>query len=428
VKIDKSAIKAIGISYQMHGLIIVDKNLNVLRPAILWCDSRAVEIGDKAFQDIGAEKCLSACLNSPGNFTASKLKWVKENQPDIYKNIYKAMLPGDYLAMKLTGKINTTATGLSEGILWDFEKENVAKLILDNYGISPDLLPEIFPVFSNHGTLSKEAAKELGLHENIIVSYRAGDVPNNAFSLNVLEPGDVSTVAGTSGIVYGVTDQIKYDKKSRINTFLHVNHTAEKKRLGVLLCTNGAGNSNNWMKNTLLGSENLTYEKMNELAMQTNPGADDLFFYPFGNGAERSLGNKNLGASFYGIQFNKHKIPHMLRAVQEGIIFFLYHGLHIMKETGINVKSLKAGKANMFLSPLFTKAFASITNTEINLYNTDGAQGSARGAGMGAGIYKDSKEAFKNLEKAETISPDKSLGEKYQEVYSKWVKNLQKNI
>ena len=127
-------IKAIGISYQMHGLVLVDKDKNLLRSSIIWCDSRAVEIGNKAFQEIGHERCFERLLNSPGNFTASKLKWVKENEPAIYDKIYKMMLPGDYIAMKLTGNINTTSTGLSECILWDFIDNQPAKLLLNYYG------------------------------------------------------------------------------------------------------------------------------------------------------------------------------------------------------------------------------------------------------------------------------------------------------
>jgi xylulokinase len=426
--VDKKNIQAIGISYQMHGLVIVDKNLKVLRPSIIWCDSRAVSIGEKAFNEIGPNVCLSKCLNSPANFTASKLKWVKDNEPEIYSKIYKAMLPGDYIALKLTGNISTTSTGLSEGILWDYKEEKPADIILSNYGISKDLLPEIVPVFSDQGNLTRQAANELGLGENIIVSYRAGDQPNNAFSLNVLHPGEIAATAGTSGVVYGVSDRAEYDEQSRVNTFLHVNHTKANPRLGILLCINGTGILNSWLKNTLFAGNGFSYEKMNELAAQVPCGAEGLSFFPYGNGAERTLKNKDMGASIHGLEFNRHKAPHILRAAQEGIVFSFHYGLEVMKSMGMKIKTIKAGESNMFLSPVFREALSTITGAEIQLYNTDGAQGAARGAGIGAGIYKNTDEAFGSLKVINTISPSKKLEEQYKDTYNNWFEILNKFI
>jgi xylulokinase len=428
-KVNKADVKAIGISYQMHGLVIVDKDQKVLRPSIIWCDSRAVTIGQKAFDEIGQQNCLTHLLNSPGNFTASKLKWVQENEKGIYTRIHKAMLPGDFIGMKLTGDIKTTITGLSEGILWDYKENKIADLVLNTYGISKDQFPEALPVFTIHGELNAEAASLLGLQKGTPVSYKAGDVPNNAFSLNVLEPGEIAATAGTSGIIYGISEKPVYDEKSRVNVFAHVNHTASNKRHGVLLCTNGTGILNSYMKNTLLASSaNLTYEEMNNLAAKVAIGSEGLRFFPFGNGAERSLENKDLGFSMHGLRFNTHKVPHILRATQEGIVFFLNYGLEIVKNMDLQVKTIKAGKANMFLSPVFREAFANLTGAEIKLYNTDGAQGCARGAGMGAGIYKNSKEAFKGLQAVETLEPDIKKNALYKEAYNEWLSILKKQI
>jgi xylulokinase len=428
-KINKSDVKAMGISYQMHGLVIVDKDHKILRPSIIWCDSRAVAIGQKAFDEIGHKKCLGTLLNSPGNFTASKLKWVKENEKNIYNRIHKAMLPGDFIGMKLTGDIKTTITGLSEGILWNYKENKIANLILNSYEIPEDLFPEALPVFTVHGELCAEAASTLGLNKGTLLSYKAGDVPNSAFSLNVQEPGEIAATAGTAGIIYGISEKLVYDGKSRVNIFAHVNHTANHKRHGVLLCTNGTGILNSYMKNTLLASSaNLTYEEMNHLASQISIGSEGLRIFPFGNGAERTLENKDLGFSMHGLRFNTHKVPHILRAAQEGIVFFLNYGLEIVKEMGLNVKTIKAGKANMFLSPVFREAFANLTGAEIKLYNTDGSQGCARGAGIGAGIYKTSAEAFKGLKAVETLEPDKNKFSQYQEAYKDWLNILQKQI
>jgi xylulokinase len=423
-------VKAIGISYQMHGLVVVDKNKQVLRPSIIWCDSRAVSIGDKAFAEIGDEKSLAHLLNSPGNFTASKLKWVKDNEPQLYSRIDKIMLPGDYIAMCLTGEICTTASGLSEGILWDYQSESPASLLLEYYGISADLLPRIAPTFAVQGEVTGQVANELGLTAGIPVAYRAGDQPNNAFSLNVLEPGELAATAGTSGVVYGITDQRNYDIKSRVNTFLHVNHKVEQPRYGTLLCVNGTGILNRWLKNMVMGEKanGSAYVEMNKLASQAPIGSQGLVTIPYGNGAERSLENKLLGSSVHGLDFNMHSKAHLLRSAQEGIVFALNLGVDIMRGLGIEPKTVRAGDANMFLSPLFSEAFAAITGAVIELYNTDGAQGAARGAGVGAGIYKSSSEAFRGLHTIKTIEPDAEIQAAYKEAYQHWLSYLKKYV
>ncbi len=425
-KVDKESIESIGISYQMHGLVIIDKNHEVLRPSIIWCDSRAAVFGDKAFEEIGGQRCLTNLLNSPGNFTASKLKWVKENEPDLFNKAYKIMLPGDYIAMKLTGETQTTVSGLSEGIMWNFKEDSLANLLFENYGFSSELIPDIVPTFATSGQLSKQVADELGLSTKTKVSYRAGDQPNNALSLNVLNPGEIATTAGTSGVVYGVSDEIKYDPQSRVNTFAHVNHTANDPRLGVLLCINGTGILNAWLKRMV--AENLSYEEMNELASGISVGSDGLSVLPFGNGAERVLQNKNIGSMFKGINFNIHGKGHMLRAAQEGIVFSFKYGMDIMKNIGINPSVIRAGKANMFLSPIFRDTLAGVSGATIELYNTDGSVGAARGAGVGSGYYKSFGEAFTNLKKLEVIEPDNSKVTLYAEAYESWKEELEKEI
>ncbi len=425
-KVDLSLVQAIGITYQMHGLVCIDKNKRVVRPSIIWCDSRAVEIGNKAFEDLGNEKCLSKLLNSPGNFTASKLKWVKENEPELYKTIYKIMLPGDYIAMRLTGEINTTVTGLSEGIFWNFPDDRIADFLLDYYGIQQDFIPEIVPAFGMQGKLLNEVANELGLKPGIPITYRAGDQPNNAFSLNVLQPGEIAATAGTSGVVYGVTEDFAYDPKSRVNIFAHVNHTHTDSRMGVLLCINGTGILNSWVQNYIAGSK-LSYAEMNEEASQIPIGSEGLSVIPFGNGAERVIENKNTGCQFNNLHFNIHNASHVFRASQEGIAFSFKYGIDIMAEhTGIHVAKIRAGHANMFLSPVFRDTLSGITGVPIDLYDTDGSEGAARGAGVGSKIYTSFDEAFANLNKLSTIEPDKSKADQYKESYSNWYVSLEK--
>ena len=417
-----SDIKAIGISYQMHGLVCVDKQQKVLRDSIIWCDSRAVPYGEKAFKDLGSEKCLSHLLNSPGNFTAAKLAWVKENEPELFSNIYKVMLPGDYLSMKLSGEINTTISGLSEGMMWDFKEKRPAKFLFDYYGFAEDTIADIVPTFAVQSVVSKAAAEETGLAEGTPISYRAGDQPNNALSLNVFNPGEIASTAGTSGVVYGVLGDVNYDPKSRVNTFAHVNYTEELDRLGVLLCINGTGILNAWVHRNI--TPDLSYAEMNELAAQAPIGSDGVTISPFGNGAERVLENKEVGCQIKGINFNKHNRTHIVRAAQEGIVFSFCYGMEIMQQMGMDIKKIHAGKANMFLSPLFRDTLASTSGATIELLETDGSVGAAKGAGMGAGIYKDNVEAFSTLKRIATIEPDAAKAQQYKEAYERWKENL----
>lgn len=419
-------VKAIGISYQMHGLVCVDKEGKPLRPSIIWCDGRAVPYGNAAFEAIGGEKCLQHLLNSPGNFTAAKLAWVKENEPDVFAKIDKIMLPGDYIAMRLSGgDKKTTVSGLSEGIFWDFKNNEVSKDVMNYFGFSENLIAEIVPTFSVQSTVCQAIADELGIPVGTPISYRGGDQPNNALSLNVMKPGEIAATGGTSGVVYGVLGEVNYDKLSRVNTFAHVNHgEGGATRLGVLLCINGTGILNAWMRRTV-APEGMSYPEMNDLAETAPIGADGLTVIPFGNGAERVLQNENVGASIHGINFNIHKKAFLIRAAHEGIAFSFAYGMQIMKDMGMEISTIKAGHANMFLSPLFCRTLASVTGATIELYETDGSVGAAYGAGIGAGIYKDSDEAFKTLNHMATIKPEAECAP-YKAAYDLWVKRLGK--
>lgn len=416
-------IRAIGISYQMHGLVCVDKEQNVLRPSIIWCDSRAVPYGEKALKALGEERCLQHLLNQPGNFTAAKLAWVKENEPAIYNKVYKILLPGDYLAMKLSGEINTTVEGLSEGIFWDFREKKPAKFLLDYFGFSEDLLADTVPTFAVQSTVSAAAAAETGLKEGTPISYRAGDQPNNAVSLNVFNPGEIASTAGTSGVVYGVLGKVGYDPKSRVNTFAHVNYTPEQERLGVLLCINGTGILNAWIRRNVV-PEGMGYSEMNDFAASVPVGSEGVSVIPFGNGAERVLENHETGCSIHGLNFNRHTKAHIVRAAQEGIVFSFCYGMEVMRDMGMDIHQIHAGRANMFLSPLFRDTLATTSGATIGLYETDGSVGAAKGAGMGAGIYRDHDEAFATLEKVAEIEPDEQHRSQYLEAYELWKERL----
>ncbi len=418
-------VAAIGISYQMHGLVCVDKQGHALRPAIIWCDSRAVPYGERALSAIGKERCLSHLLNSPGNFTASKLAWVKENEPQIYEHIDKVMLPGDYIALRLTGEACTTVSGLSEGIFWDFCENSLSADVMQHFGFDSSMIPTLLPTFAPQGEMTTAAAAELGLAAGIPVTYRAGDQPNNALSLGVFEPGEIASTAGTSGVVYGVMDNVAYDSQSRVNTFAHVNHTAKQTRLGSLLCINGTGILNSWLRHNML-ADTLSYDEMNDVAASVPIGAEGLSILPFGNGAERVLENHAPGCSLHGLNFNTHHRAHILRAAQEGIAFAFKYGIEVMEQMGMAVKCIHAGHANMYLSPLFRQTLANITGASINLYDTDGSVGAARGAGIGMGLYRDHNEAFSSLQQVETIVPHEVDMEATAEAYERWKERVEK--
>lgn len=418
--VDLASIEAIGISYQMHGLVVVDQQQQVLRPAIIWCDSRAVGLGEAAREALGDDYCFEHLLNSPGNFTAAKLRWVQENEPELFARIDKIMLPGDFIAMKLSGQVTTTATGLSEGTLWDYQKRAPASELLQHWGMDESLLPPLVPAIGEQGCVSDSVAAELGLKSGVKICYRGGDQPNNAFSLNVLEAGEVAATAGTSGVIYGVTDKKVADRQSRVNTFVHVTDADVGPRNGVLVCVNGTGRLYSWLRQMLATGGEVSYPALNTLAEEVPVGSDGLIFHPFGNGVERIFQNRNLGAQISQLDFNRHGLGHMVRAAQEGIVFALNQGFDVLKSLGGSCDVVRVAKGNMFLSDVFTRTFANTTQVAVELYDTDGAAGAARGAALGANFYKSATEAFSGLQRLAVIEPDRAQADQYQQAYSAW--------
>ncbi len=425
-QVQSEDIKAVGIGYQMHGLVLVDAEYEVVRPSIIWCDGRAVETGDKAFKGIGADACLAHCLNSPGNFTAAKLKWVADNEPANYAKTKYAMLPGDYIALCLTGEATTTVTGLSEGVFWDFKEGQLAKLVLDEMGLDASKIPRRVPAVGAQGVLTDAAAEELGLQPGTVVGYRAGDQPNNALSLNVLAPGEVAATGGTSGVVYGVTDQLAYDPAQRVNSFAHINHSGGAPRIGVLLCINGAGILHRWVKN-LIGDEKLSYGDMETMASEVPVGADGLHFLPFGNGPERMLGNKNVGAHLLGLDLNRHGKAHIVRAGLEGIAFAFVYGMKVMKALGVDLSAIRVGNDNLFQSKVFSETIATLTEATIEVHNTTGAVGAALAAGVSVGLAKNVGEAVGRQEVLSTVKPRNNKAQ-LQTAYDRWEAGLEKML
>ncbi|WP_296635392.1 FGGY family carbohydrate kinase [Polaribacter sp.] len=420
--INKNQIKGIGISYQMHGLVLVDKKGNPLRKSIIWCDSRAVETGNKAFAEIGEDKCAKYLLNSPANFTASKLKWVKENEPDIYKQIYKFMLPGDYIAYKFSDQINTTISGLSEGIFWDFKNNSVADFLFEYYEINQNLVPDIVNTIGFQSKVDAKGAQESGIAVGTPIYYRAGDQPNNALSLNVFNPGEVAATGGTSGVVYAVTDSLSVKESSRVNNFAHVNYQKDAAtRIGKLLCINGAGIQYRWLLNNLAVS---SYEEMNSLASEISIGSDGVYLIPFGNGAERMLNNKEIGTRIVNMNLNNHHKGHLCRAALEGIAFSFVYGMEILKSDGINPTVIRAGNDNLFRSEIFSNTVATLIEQEIEIYNTTGAIGAARAANLHTGDFKKFSKSIMDNNHIMTFLPFEDK-KPYSEAYNNWKKELE---
>lgn len=422
---DIKDIKGIGIAYQMHGLVLIDQHGSCLGNSIIWCDSRSVHSGEQIYQTLGKNYCDKHLLNSPGNFTAAKLAWVQQHQPAIFQQIHRIMLPGDYISFRMTGEATTTISALSEGIFWDYQQNQPAHHLFQQYNWNPEWIPEIRPVFGDHGILSVEAARELQLLPGIPVTYKAGDQLNNAWSLGVLEPGQIAATAGTSGVIYAVTNQPLTDPLARINSFAHVNHSYDQSRLGLLMCINGAGILNQWVRQ--ITGNRYDYDEMNRLAASIQPGADGLFFYPFGNGAERILGNRLLHAHLQNIDFNRHTPAHLFRAAQEGVAFAFRYGLDIIKEMQVNPELIRACAANMFLSDVFVEAFVQLTQTPLELFDTSGSEGAARGAAKGSGYGKEDNQLTMPSTPIKRIEPD-THNNQWEEIYQHWYHQIKEKI
>jgi xylulokinase len=425
--VDTPEVLSIGIAYQMHGLVTLDAAHQIVRPAIIWCDSRAVGIGAAAAESLGADFCLKHYLNTPGNFTASKLRWVQQNEPHLYEKIRYAMLPGDYIGFRLTDEVCTTPSGLSEGVLWDFERNQVAEDLLGHFNVPKNILPEVRPTFGQHGRVHAQAAAEWGIKAGVPVTYRAGDQPNNALALNILEPGEVAATGGTSGVVYGVVDRLAADPYQRVNSFAHVNHTAEAPRVGVLLCINGAGVSYAWARRHM-GMTGTPYSELEQLAAQAPAGSDGLLMMPFGNGAERMFNNRNVGAAWAGLDFNRHGHPQVFRSVLEGLGFSFIYGMRLMRDLGLDVSLLRVGNDNLFQSKIFSETIATLMGCRIELLRTNGATGAAIASGVGAGVYQTVREGLRQLEIIGVHTPNTNQQSALEVAYDKWTSELENRL
>ena len=412
-------IKGVGVSYQMHGLVMVDSSGKCLRNSIIWCDDRAVDIGKKAYYDLGNQFCVENLLNSPANFTASKLKWIKDNESELFSKIYKIMLPGDYIAYKLSGKINTTKSGLSEGIFWDYKKDKISTELLNYYGIKESIFPEIVPSFGYQCCVDEKGANDTGLTPNTPINYRAGDQPNNALSLNVLTPGQIAATAGTSGVIYAVSSNILTSESERINNFIHVSND-DNLIIGKLLCINGAGIQYSKLKNDL----NIeSYDEMNEMSNIPPVGSSNLIYLPFGNGSERMLNNKNIGSKLINFDQNVHEDSFVIRSTLEGIAFAFVYGMQILIKDGVKPVNIRAGNDNLFRSNVFGETIATLLNLNIEIYETTGAIGASRAVDLHLGDFDKFGNNIIENDFLKNYYPQKNKFD-YLNAYNLWLKEL----
>ena len=316
--------------------------------------------------------------------------------------------------------MTTTKTGLSEGMLWDYKNNSVADFLLKYYEIDSSLIPKIVPTFGFQCKLNKKGSSECGLLEDIPIYYRAGDQPNNALSLNVLNPGEIAATAGTSGVVFAVTDNVKTNESERINNFLHVNIN-NSISLGKLLCINGAGIQYAKLKNELNIN---SYDEMNKLSSVVEVGSKQLTYLPFGNGSERMLNNINVGSKMLNFDINIHKKEHVIRATLEGIAFAFVYGMQILINDGVKPKVIRAGNDNLFKSKVFGETISTLINTDIEIYETTGAFGAARAVDLRNRDFNKFENNIIENDFLRTFSPQPNLND-YKNAYNLWVEKLE---
>lgn len=365
-------VEAIGIAYQMHGLVLVDSQFQPVRPSIIWCDGRNIQESQILAESLGLDALENRLLNKPGTLTLAKLAWVAEHEPETLAKAHTFGLPGDFIAYKLTGEWSTTKSGYSEMVGWDFGASIPFEEGFRKAGWKLPL-PEARPNLEEGAPIQKVIAEKLGLPPSARVTYRAGDQPNNAFGLGVLQQGETAISAGTSGVLYGIGDSSP-GLHEGINRFLHVNS-----QIGVLMCLNGVGSALAFARRTWF--QNQSYEALSELASQANP-ENCPYFFPFGNGAERILSERAF-SGFTELDFNRHNLPELARSVFEGIAFAYRLGSEKMEKAGCLSKVVNGTESGLLKSSFFAQLLANELQVELILSEGDGSTAAARGAALG---------------------------------------------
>ena len=423
-------VESISFSGQMHGLVALDKNDDVLIPAILWSDQRTGEECEDITKAIGQENLTKYTSNKAlTGFTAPKILWVKKNQPEIFKKIEHIMLPKDYIQFKLTGEYATDMSDASGMLLLDVKNRKWSKEMIDFLGITEEMLPKLFESYEVTGRVKKEIKKEIGLENcgNILVAAGAGDQAAGAIGAGVVEDGILSVALGTSGVVFVSEEEYSVDTENRLHSFCHAN--GKYHQMGVVL---SAAASLKWWIDQVQKDTSNPYNVLQAEAEKIKPGSEGLYFLPYLLGERTPYSDPDAKGCFVGLSIS-HRRDHMTRAVLEGVIYALRDSLEIIKDIGGNTNEIRliGGGAK---SPLWQQIVADIFG--IPVYITNSSEGPAFGAAIlasvAAGNYGSVDEACRKListsKEIQPIKENVEIYNKHYKIYNKLYGTLEQTF
>lgn len=422
-KIDSKQIKGIGLSGQMHGLVMLDSNGKPLRKSIIWCDQRTGKEVEDMNRLLTPQKIINITANPAlTGFTAAKILWVKKNEPEIYKKCSHILLPKDYIRYMLTGEFATEVSDASGMQLMNVGKRDWSDEILDPLGIDRSLLGKMYESPDVTGEVHNKAALATGLAIGTIVVGGAGDNPAAAIGTGIVSEGNAFTTIGTSGVVYAISDKVAIDKKGRVHTLC----ASVPGKWTVMSCTQAAGLSLQWLRNNVCSEEvDLAsklgidpYEIMTAMAREVPIGADKLIYLPYLMGERSPHPDPDCRGTFFGLSAI-HQRAHLIRAVLEGISYSQLECVDVFREMGVSIDNMMicGGGAR---SNVWRQMFADLYGCPVSTIKAEqgGALGVAILAGVGAGIYKDLEETCSRLiVKNQTHSPVMENNKEYKKYY-----------
>jgi xylulokinase len=420
---DKSQIAGISFGGQMHGLVVLDEEDNVIRPAILWNDGRTGEETEYLNTVVGKETLSKYTANIAfAGFTAPKILWMKRHEPERFQKIKKIMLPKDYLVYRLCGTFCTDVSDASGMLLMDVKNKCWSKEMLEICSITEEQLPKLYESYEVVGSLKKNIAEELGMTEEVKVIAGAGDNAAAAVGTGTVGEGMCNISLGTSGTIFISSKKFKVDENNALHSFAHADGNYH-----LMGCMLSAASCNKWWSEEILK----TTDFVNEQAGITKLGENNVFYLPYLMGERSPHNDPKVRAAFIGMSMDTTR-EEMTQAVLEGVAFGLRDSLEVARSLGINIARTKicGGGAK---SPLWKKIIANVMNIKVEVIESEEgpALGAAMLAAVGCGEYPDVETATKQFVKTiDTVEPEKELVEKYEERYQKFkniypaVKNL----
>lgn len=425
--VNKQDVKGVGLSGQMHGAVLLDKNDKVLRKAIIWCDQRSAAECDQITQLVGKERLIEITANPAlTGFTASKVMWVKNNEPQIFEKIAKILLPKDYIRLRLTGEYATEVSDASGMQFMNIAQRKWSSEVLGKLEISESMLGKMYESQEVTGKVTASAAAITGLNEGTIVVGGAGDQAAGAVGNGIVKPGVVSSTIGTSGVVFAYTDKLTIDPLGRVHTFCH----AVPNTYHIMGVTQGAGLSLKWFRDNFCMEELMTaelsnidvYKLLDAEAENITPCSDGLVYLPYLMGERTPHLDPDARGVFFGLTA-KHTKPHFVRSIMEGVTYSLRDCLEIIRGMGVEVSEVRASGGGG-KSKIWRQMQADVFGTNINrIFSDEGpALGVAILAGVGAGIYDSVPQACSNVIKVkDSLPPISENIKKYDDFYKLYV-------